>query len=112
MGQPWFVHAKALLHTLSHTTALKFTLPFGHAYKHTIYTLNHIINRPLNSILLPICSPPPLPGLCPKTHRQGNRQHSAPIRHPGKVSEHTQSHTVIKSVLSSGSLFTRKTKSP
>lgn len=59
-----------------------------------MYTLNHIINHPLNSIALPICSPEPLPVLCPKTHCHGNRQHSAPPRHPGKVSEHTlQTHT-------------------
>ncbi|XP_072241815.1 endosome/lysosome-associated apoptosis and autophagy regulator family member 2 isoform X1 [Leuresthes tenuis] len=29
--------------------------------------------------------PPPLPLLYPKTHRQGNRQHSPPPRHPGKM---------------------------
>lgn len=80
---------------LARTTTLKFTLTFGHACRHTMYTLNHIIKQPLNSILLPICSPPPLPALCPKTHRQGNHQHSGPPRHPGKVSEDT--HTCTKS---------------
>lgn len=98
LSQPWFVHARALLHTPV----------YWHTLIHTMYTLNHIINQPLNFILLPICNPPPLPLLCPKTHCQGNRQYSAPPRHPGKVREHkhihTQSHTHRISISSSASV--------
>lgn len=98
-------------------TTLKFTLTFGHTRRHTMYTLNHIIKQPLISILLPICSPRPLPVLCPKTHRQGNHQHSTPPRHPGKVREHTQNTHVIHTEclsfpLDNNLLQTDKDKSP
>lgn len=99
MGQPWFADAKALLHVPlpSHTGPLAHT----HTHTHFTHSITLIINHSTPSFH-PFAALHLFPMLCPETHRQGNRRHSAPHWHARKVSEN--SHTQM-SVLSTGSLF-------